>query len=343
MKFSIIVPCYNLAPWIQQCLDSVASQDFKDWECVVIDDESTDDSGQIVDEYARRDSRFKIIHQENAGEGGARNAGLSVAKGEWIFFLDGDDLMLPNALSHLVEYISEDDKIIRFKYADFDDGTCPNIQSETVSCHVRLVDISQEIGMEDFYTYVWQHVYRRSITDGLKFKRYIRGCDRVYLSEVLLQRVDQVKVVDCVCYGYRKRAGSAMNSVPSRQVLCDEMDHRLDIMGMIDASHKKVVYARNGWLERYFTDFYPILSFEYHNDIRRVRKQWYERLPRFLALNGLSRRGRMLVGLAHNTFSSPIGYLIIFAIPYLRRRLAAITPIARMYRRIMRHGEFSRK
>lgn len=295
MKFSIIVPCYNLAPWIQQCLDSVASQDFKDWECVVIDDESTDDSGQILDEYARRDSRFKIIHQKNAGEGGARNAGLSVAKGEWIFFLDGDDLMLPNALAQLVECISEDDAIVRFKYTAFDDGTCPNIQSETVPCHVRLVDISQIIGMEDFYTYVWQHVYRCSITDGLKFKRYIRGCDRVYLSEVLLQRVDQVKVVDCVCYGYRKRAGSAMNSVPSLQVLRDEMDHRLDIMEMIDAGTKCVVYAGDRWLEKYFTTKFYYIANSRSEDRREVILDWRNRLRRLRNLKGLSTYGRFVV------------------------------------------------
>ena len=294
MKFSIIVPCYNLAPWIQQCLDSVASQDFKDWECVVIDDESTDDSGQILDEYARRDSRFRIIHQLNAGEGGARNTGLSVAKGKWIFFLDGDDLMLPNALAQLVECISENDNIIRFKYTAFDDGTCPNIQSETVPSQVRLVDISQEIRMEDFYTYVWQHVYRRSVTDGLKFRRYIRGCDRVYLSEVLLERVEEVKVVDCVCYGYRKRSGSAMNSVPSRQVLCDEMDHRLDIMEMIDNSGKRVDYAGNQWLEKYFTRCMYGLVESRLADRDEVLHDWRSRLIRLRQMKGISIYGRFV-------------------------------------------------
>ena len=317
MKFSIIVPCYNLAPWIQQCLDSVASQDFKDWECVVIDDESTDDSGQILDEYARRDSRFKIIHQKNAGEGGARNTGLSVAKGEWIFFLDGDDLMLPTALAQLVECITEDDKIIRFKYTAFDDGTCPNIQSETVPSQVRLVDISQEIRMEDFYTYVWQHVYRRSVTDGLKFRRYIRGCDRVYLSEVLLERVDEVKVVDCVCYGYRKRAGSAMNSVPSRQVLCDEMDHRLDIIEMIDTSGKKVDYAGNIWLEGYFTVmFYQIAK---RLSARKdVVYDWRCRLNRLRKCIGLSKYGRFVVWACGEAQCVACDFLLCYVIPRFR-------------------------
>ena len=317
MKFSIIVPCYNLAPWIQQCLDSVASQDFKDWECVVIDDESTDDSGQILDEYAKMDSRFKIIHQKNVGEGGARNTGLSVAKGTWIFFLDGDDLMLPNALAQLVGCISENDNIIRFKYTAFDDGTCPNIQSEPTPSQVRLVDISQEIRMEDFYTYVWQHVYRRSVTDRLKFRRYIRGCDRVYLSEVLLERVDEVKVVDCVCYGYRKRAGSAMNSVPSRQVLCDEMDHRLDIMEMIDNSSKKVDYAGNIWLEGYFTVmFYQIAK---RLSARKdVVYDWRCRLNRLRKCIGLSKYGRFVVWACGEAKCVACDFLLCYVIPRFR-------------------------
>ena len=315
MKFSIIIPCYNLAQWIDQCLDSVIAQDFKDWECVVIDDESTDDSGQILDEYARRDSRFKIIHQKNAGEGGARNTGLLSAKGEWIFFLDGDDLMLPHALAQLVECITEDDKIIRFKYTAFDDGTCPNIQSETVPSQVRLVDISQEIRMEDFYTYVWQHVYRRSVTDGLKFKRYIRGCDRVYLSKILLQRVDKVKVVDCVCYGYRKRAGSAMNSVPSRQVLCDEMDHRLDIMEMIDTSRTKVVYAGKDWLEKYFTArYYFIASKNMWVSLFSRRKS---AMMRFAKLKGLSAYGRIVAALFSLAPIFMVDVLLCYIIPCL--------------------------
>ena len=343
MKFSIIVPCYNLAPWIKQSLDSVLAQDYPDWECIVIDDESTDNSGQILDEYARRDLRFKIIHQKNAGEGGARNAGLSVSKGEWIFFLDGDDLMLPNTLSHLADCISENDNVVRFNFCEFNDGEQPDINEELNQINLRQVDITQEIRMSEFFTYVWQHIYRRSIIEGMRFKKYKRGCDRVFLDDVLLNRVDVIKVVDLIGYGYRKRMGSAMNTVPSRQVLCDEMDHRLDIMGMIDASHKKVVYAGNGWLERYFTKVYPLISFERSCDVRAVRQEWYDRLPRLLELNGLSLRGRMLIVLANSHVLRPIGYLIIFVIPYLRSRLASIESVARFYRRIMRHGEFAHK
>ena len=90
-KISIIVPVYKVEQYLRRCLDSIASQTFTDWECILIDDGSPDKSGAICDEYALRDSRFRVIHQENKGVSAARNAGLDAARGEWIGFVDSDD------------------------------------------------------------------------------------------------------------------------------------------------------------------------------------------------------------------------------------------------------------
>ena len=90
-KISIIVPVYNVEKYLRRCLDSIASQTFNDWECILIDDGSPDNSGVICDEYAEKDSRFRVIHQKNAGVSAARNAGLDAARGEWVGFVDSDD------------------------------------------------------------------------------------------------------------------------------------------------------------------------------------------------------------------------------------------------------------
>lgn len=90
-KFSIIIPVYNVAPYIRECLDSVLAQTYTDWEAICVDDGSTDGSGVILDEYAKRDLRFRIIHQTNAGVGAARNSAIEVAQGEYLLYLDGDD------------------------------------------------------------------------------------------------------------------------------------------------------------------------------------------------------------------------------------------------------------
>ena len=91
MMFSIVIPVYNVAPYLRECLDSLLAQTCADWEAVCVDDGSTDSSGAILDEYAANDSRFVVVHQENRGVSAARNKGLDIAKGEWLVFLDGDD------------------------------------------------------------------------------------------------------------------------------------------------------------------------------------------------------------------------------------------------------------
>lgn len=99
---SIIVPVYNSENTLNRCVDSILSQTFHDWELLLIDDGSKDSSGDICDEYARKDSRIKVFHKENGGVSSARNYGIKLAKGEWIIFIDSDDYFLLNALKILL-------------------------------------------------------------------------------------------------------------------------------------------------------------------------------------------------------------------------------------------------
>ena len=96
--FSIIIPVYNVEPYLRECLDSVLVQTFPDWECLCVDDGSIDDSGAILDEYAQKDPRFRVFHKRNAGVSSARNLALDNVKGEWVVFLDGDDVFEKNTL-----------------------------------------------------------------------------------------------------------------------------------------------------------------------------------------------------------------------------------------------------
>lgn len=94
--------CLLFAPYLRECLGSVLAQTCTDWEAICVDDGSTDGSGAILDEYAARDGRFKVIHQSNAGVSAARNAALNVVCGEWVYFLDADDLLVSMALATFV-------------------------------------------------------------------------------------------------------------------------------------------------------------------------------------------------------------------------------------------------
>lgn len=295
VKFSIIVPAYNVAPYLRECLDSVLAQDFENWECVVVDDESTDAGPRILDEYAAKDKRIHVIHQKNKGEGGARNSGIAAAKGEWIFFLDGDDVMADGALKCLARLIAAhpQEGMFRFAYKDFKDGEpLPRVEENWSATVTRF---GQTIEMDDFFTFVWQHLYHRSIIEGILFRHYKRGCDRVFVDDVLLNRVDSLVKTDQICYLYRKRFGSAMNSGPSTQVIIDEMQHRRDLVLMIEASKKHVEYAGSWWLEQYFTDQVGALITQKSASERvRLWGEWLKCVRAMNDLKGLSRPAKRI-------------------------------------------------
>lgn len=100
---SIVVPVYNVEKYLKKCLDSVISSSYKDWECILVDDGSKDNSGLICDEYVKKDSRFRVIHKQNGGLSSARNAGMEVAKGKWLMFIDSDDFISPHRIQSLFQ------------------------------------------------------------------------------------------------------------------------------------------------------------------------------------------------------------------------------------------------
>ncbi|MEH7129309.1 glycosyltransferase family 2 protein, partial [Neobacillus drentensis] len=120
-KISIIVPVYNVEKYIRRCLDSILAQTFSDFELLLIDDGSTDNSGTICDSYAKQDSRIKVIHMKNGGVSNARNKGISLAHGDYVMFCDSDDYVENNWCCQLYEAINHNRKTlpvcgIRFVY-----------------------------------------------------------------------------------------------------------------------------------------------------------------------------------------------------------------------------------
>lgn len=102
-KVSIIIPVYNVEAYLHECLESISTQTFTDWECLLIDDGSLDNSGAICDEFARKDYRFKVFHESNRGVSQARNIGLCNMLGEWVLFVDSDDAIAVSTIQTCVE------------------------------------------------------------------------------------------------------------------------------------------------------------------------------------------------------------------------------------------------
>lgn len=111
---SVIVPVYNVASYLEQCLDSIVNQTYRNLEIILVDDGSTDESGAICDRYAEQDSRIKVVHKENGGQSSARNVALDMMMGEWVLFVDSDDWIELNTLELLFEQKDECADLVEF-------------------------------------------------------------------------------------------------------------------------------------------------------------------------------------------------------------------------------------
>ena len=107
MKYSIIVPVYNVEQFLETCIESILHQNFIDYEIIAVNDGSTDGSKEILEDYLKKTERLKVIHQRNKGLGGARNTGIQTATGDYLLLLDSDDYLEMNALETLATYLDK--------------------------------------------------------------------------------------------------------------------------------------------------------------------------------------------------------------------------------------------
>lgn len=162
-KISIIVPIYNVANNLHRCIDNILSQTYMELEVVLVDDGSTDSSGSICDEYAKNDNRIKVIHKQNGGSASARNAGLSVAKGDYITFVDGDDWIESDGLEKMMLCAETTDADIVM--SDFSieqsDGSC-SVRKEGF-CNPDAIELIKALMIDKLHGSNCNKIYRRSL------------------------------------------------------------------------------------------------------------------------------------------------------------------------------------
>lgn len=245
-KFSVIIPVYNVALYLRECLDSIFSQTYHEWECVCVDDGSTDGSGKILDEYKQKfdsgvgeethTAEFIVIHQENAGVSAARNAALDVVTGEWIVFVDADDCIHPHLLEicHGVCVEEKPDVVMMSKESFFDERDVKVLDAES-----KVIDLERfmpyDIAEADFF----QFIYSASLLKGMRFPLYVMGEDRLFLSWVLIRAAKLVRLRG-VGYYYRQRMGSAVNSRMSWRKVRDDFYHSIRRMKALMLCDKHV-------------------------------------------------------------------------------------------------------
>lgn len=210
---SIIVPVYNVERYLRECLDSIAQLKAFSWEAILIDDGSTDSSGAICDEYAKREPKFRVIHQKNAGVSAARNAGLDAAKGEWIWFVDSDDSINPDFEISNPEVFDDADYVL-FDMRKFCDGEELNTlehQKGTVKC----TDLSKNDFLCKYQCNHHQRLFYKKTWVMIDHHQRLAFCLGTRVGEDLefqykyLTRCQRPARLDAVLYNYRLREGSA--------------------------------------------------------------------------------------------------------------------------------------
>ena len=213
--FSVIIPVYNIEQYVRRCVDSVLQQDFADYEVILVDDGSTDQSGVLCDQLAQNNPRVRVIHKENGGLSSARNAGVRQAKGRYIWFVDGDDWIEQGALRTLYTCTQETDAdLIKFGYIRVEDSAqwvCSTSVAPQV--YTDLTALQQEA-----FTYggryllsAWSHVYKRDFLqkNDLSFvsEREIGSEDYLFNLQALLC-AEKIAVIGDALYYYEQRMGS---------------------------------------------------------------------------------------------------------------------------------------
>lgn len=216
---SIIVPVYNIQEYLSACIDSIISQTYPDFEVILVDDGSQDNSGQICDEYVARDRRVKVIHKENGGVSSARNTGLVDAVGEWIMYVDGDDWIEPNMLELLVgsaESNNADIVIGDFKMV--------SDKSAKVYSSVEWVDdkvLSLNRYIASVWTTAWGSIIKRSLFEknNILSPSEITFCEDFHLMVRLCFFANKIVHVNIPLYNYRQRGSSVMHNLNKRNTM----------------------------------------------------------------------------------------------------------------------------
>ena len=224
---SVIVPVYQVHRYLGECVESLLCQTYTNLEIILVNDGSTDGSEALCDEYAHRDDRILVIHQENQGPAGARNAGLDIANGEYVAFVDSDDYVVPTFIESLYRLLKKyhADIAVCAYMKDSDSGR-RHIAGHAESCvkighrHKNTLCMSSEQMLRQWHgryknyeTVVWNKLYHISVFNGDKDKVEIRYPNRkrdedMLISHLIVENADRIALTTRVLYRYRSREGS---------------------------------------------------------------------------------------------------------------------------------------
>lgn len=209
-KVSIIIPVYNVQNQLKKCLDSIISQTFQDYECIIVDDGSTDRSALICEQYIKKDNRMRLLHQENAGLSAARNHAMIEAKGSYISFVDSDDYLMPTYLETMLTlmkvYDAEIAKCDYFRGVLEDEDKNPKLSMLTSR------EFTEKLLIDQIGSQLWQYVFKASLWDDIQSPLGRYAQDMMVLHSVTNKASNIVLTSEKLYFYYIDRSNSTSNA-----------------------------------------------------------------------------------------------------------------------------------
>ena len=277
---TVIIPVYNAAAYLSACLDSVLAQTYRDIEVIVVDDGSTDGSGDVCDDYACRDARVTVFHQPNGGPSAARNQGLEVASGEYIAFIDCDDVVHERYLEILAgEMVRHQADIVQSPYqiipeskrSDYGHARLQqplpgSYPTKALTSNEAMLSMLYQQGMADSSPC---KLFRRSLFEGLRFPVVYRVYEDLYAMAQVYPRIQRMVWVDAPMYFYFKQDSGTLNSLSICRNDAFEVLETLEAQFMVTGHPEYVRAARERRLSVAF-NILRLLSRQPHTDANKA-------------------------------------------------------------------------
>lgn len=239
---SVIVPIYNVEKYLPRCVESIINQEYKNLEIILVDDGSPDNCPQICDDYQKQDSRIKVIHKKNGGLSDARNAGMEIATGEYVAFVDSDDWVDLKMFEHMME-------VARNKNADIVECNVYNAydsysEKYNVDPYNEYMDnyaiMKAYVKDYNIKTVVWNKVYKKELLNGIEFELGKYNEDEFFTYRVLAKANIYVHLENYYYY-YYQRKGSIMGS-----------DFSLKKLDSLEGAINRTMYIKENYPDLYF-------------------------------------------------------------------------------------------
>lgn len=295
---SMVVPVYNVEPYLVDCVKSILKQDYQNLDILLINDGSTDNSGKLCDKLATQDSRIKVIHKKNGGLSSARNVGIDQLKGEYIVFVDSDDILHPAYVSTLLQLQSKYDCRLLMcdmqKFTDSPDFAIPEKKQQYDLIHTK--ECIRRFLRGEWWS-AWAKLYSADLFKHVRFPEGRNNEDYAILTRIF-EQTETAIYLHAPLYFYRQRPGSITKS-PLNNHSFDEIDNCVDVLEYITLKHPEFYSEAEAnlaySLEKLYRELQTVNATQFRPQLQQILSLYKKHGKSFLKNPIISRQSRFFI------------------------------------------------